>query len=356
MVAVLFISLSDPCRAEVQEIPAVESIPSLIQSVQFDGDIRFCGEPVPYHRRDVREALEKEVLLALWNRPQVILWLKRGSKFFPHIEGILKEENLPLDLKYVPIIESAMRPHARSSAGAVGYWQFLRSTGRQNGLKVNKELDERRNIFKSTKAACRYIKKLHGMTGSYAAALAGYNMGEYGLSAEIKTQKTGDYFSLYLPLETQRYVYKVIAAKLIMEAPEHHGFYMKKADYYPLFSFSRLEFNSKKTLPLQLISDAANISFKTLKEWNPDVRGYYLPRGKMALLVPQGKEKGFQKRFEQLFKDWNKKNQPRFHRVRSGETLSGIADKYGVSLGKLLRLNRFSVKKVIHPGDRLVVR
>ena len=350
------ISLVQTSIAQVTEFPSDEAIPSLIQSIQFKGEIRFCGEPVPYHRPDVRQALEKELLLAMWKRPQVILWLKRSKQFFPHIEAVLEKENLPLDLKYVPVIESAMLPHARSSAGAMGYWQFMKATGRRYGLKVNSDLDERRNLFKSTRAASRFFKDLRKRTGSWAAALAGYNMGEHGLASEMEVQKTRDYYSLYLPLETRRYVFKAVAAKLIMEDPERFGFKMDHGDYYPLFSYSTLNFNSGSAVPLQLISQAAKISFKTLKDWNPEIRGYYLPRGKIAVLVPPGSEKGFQARFDKLYKGWKKKNAPRFHRVKSGETLSGIAAKYGLSLGRLLRLNRFSVTKVIHPGERVVIR
>ena len=350
---------------------SIEPIPSLIQTIRFKEEIMFCGQPVPHHRQEVRQALEKEILLSLWNRPQVILWLKRGAKFFPHIEAILKEENLPLDLKYVPIVESALRPHAKSTASAVGYWQFVRSTGKRYGLAINRRLDERRNIFKSTRAACKYIHKLYDETKSYPTALAGYNMGEYGLMDEIKSQKTRDYFSLYLPLETQRYVYKIIAAKLIMENPASYGFVLEPEDLYPVFSFSKLDFNSKRNVPLQMIAEAAGISFKRLKEFNPDIRGYQLPKGKMTVLVPRGRNRGFKERFNRLYAAWartpekkvnrvakasKKKKKYRYYRVRSGDTLSGIARKHRLSLKKLLKMNRFSSKKVIRPGDRVQIR
>ncbi|MCG8533069.1 MAG: transglycosylase SLT domain-containing protein, partial [Desulfovibrionales bacterium] len=295
--------------------------------------------------------------------------------FFPHIEAILKEENLPLDLKYVPIVESALRPHAKSTASAVGYWQFLKSTGKRYGLVINRGVDERRNIFKSTRAACKYIHKLYGETKSYPAALAGYNMGEYGLLDEIESQKTRDYFSLYLPLETQRYVYKIIAAKLIMESPENYGFMLEPEDLYPVFSFSKVGFNSKKKIPLQMIAEAAGISFKRLKEFNPDIRGYNLSKGRRTVLVPQGREIGFKGRFNRLYAKWSRsskkkigkaksrarvvkkaKKRNRYYRVRSGDTLSGIARRHRVPLKKLLKMNRFSSKKIIRPGDRVQIR
>ena len=123
-------------------------------------------------------------------------------------------------MKYVPLIESALRPHAASSKGAVGYWQFIRSTGRNYGLRIDSQVDERRNIFKSTNAACKYLKTLEEQFGSYLLALSAYNMGEYGLNREIKRQQNNDFFSLYLPLETQRYAFKLICAKIIFENQE----------------------------------------------------------------------------------------------------------------------------------------
>ena len=130
-----------------------ESLPSLISAIRVEGPLDFCGEPVPLENFEVRERLEKELLLILWNRPQVILWLKRATRYFPYIERTLAQHNMPEDLKYIAVIESALLPHAGSSKGAVGYWQFIKSTGRNYGLTVNRYIDERRNFFASTKAA-----------------------------------------------------------------------------------------------------------------------------------------------------------------------------------------------------------
>ncbi|MCG8632600.1 MAG: transglycosylase SLT domain-containing protein [Desulfobacterales bacterium] len=331
-------------------------IPPLLDSVRFSGDILLCGELIPYGQTEVRERLEKEVMLAAWNRPQVILWLKRANRYFPLIEKILKEENLPLDMKYVPIVESALRPHSRSGKGAVGYWQFLKSTGRRYGLRIDSKIDERRNLFTSTRAAGLYLKKLQTEFGSWLLALAAYNMGEFGLSTEIEAQGTRDFFSLYLPLETQRYVLKIAAAKMVIEHPEAYGFHIRAGDLYPVFTYSKINFTLKQEIPLSLIADAANISFKTLKDYNPQIRGYYLEGRKTTILVPKGMEKGFKSRFSALHKAMKKQDKVRFHVVRPGESLIGIAKHYNMTLSALLKLNRFSYKKVIHPGDRLLVR
>lgn len=344
------------CFAAAGHCRESEKIPSLVESIQFKKKIRFCNTLVPLANPQVRAQLEKEMLLALWDRPQVILWMKRSAVYFPIIEKILAQEKLPGDLKYVPVIESALRPHASSSANAVGYWQFLKSTARRYGLRVDARMDERRNIFKSTRAACRYLKKLYNEFGSYPLALSAYNMGEHGLATEIDAQQIRDYFQLYLPLETQRYVFKMIAAKLILEAPERYGFILSKNDFYPPLTVSHLNFTSDREIPLVLIARAAGLSFKELKMMNPDVRGYYLAPGKASLMVPKGREKGFKQAFAALLKTYEQKAHSRFHVVQPGESLIGIAQKYNMSLAALLRLNNFSFKKVIHPGDRLKVR
>jgi len=163
----------------------MEPIPSLVQSIRFPENLYFCDIRIPLEDPWVKADLEKEMLLILWNRPQVILWMKRAARLFPHIQQILAQEQMPDDLKYVPVIESALRPHARSFANAVGYWQFLKPTGLRYGLKIDEYVDERRNIFKSTRAACQYVKKLTAQFDSIFLALAAYNMGEHGLAVEI---------------------------------------------------------------------------------------------------------------------------------------------------------------------------
>lgn len=329
--------------------------PSLIQSIQFEEDIEFCDIKIPLDRQEIKERLEKEMLLTLWNRPQVILWIKRAARFFPHVEHILKSYDLPLDLKYVSLIESALLPHIGSSKGAIGYWQFLKSTGRQYGLRIDSEVDERRNIFKSTHAACKYLKDLEKQFGSYLLALSAYNMGEYGLKKEIKAQNNNNFFSLYLPLETQRYIFRIISAKLIFEDQQFYGFFLNKSDLYPLFSFDEVKLESKFQFPIDLISQSVDIPFKTIKDYNPELRGYYISKGENTILIPKGKEDGFKKNFPVTYENWKKTVKSKFHVVKTGESLTRIAKKYRISLSSLLKLNNLSLNGVICPGDRLVI-
>ena len=338
-----------------EQLEQKDIFPSLMQSIQFDNNIEYCNVKIALDNQDVKERFEKELLLALWNRPQVILWIKRAAKYFPHIENILKQYELPLDLKYVPLIESALRPHARSSKGATGYWQFMKPTGKNYGLRIDLTVDERRNLFKSTHAACKYIKDLKEQFGSYLLAMAAYNMGEFGLQKEIKVQQNNDFFSLYLPLQTQRYIFKLAAAKLIFENQESYGFYLQESDLYPVFVFDKINFKTDFELPLALIAKAADVPFKTIKDYNPQLRGYSLNKGAISILIPKGKAKGFKKEFTAQYKTWQKTYKTKIHIVKPGESLIVIANKYHVTVLSLLKLNNLSLKSMIHPGDRLIL-
>jgi len=142
-----------PWSSVYSQAPNLSSPSFLISSLKIGGPLDFCGEGVPVETQEVRERVEKELLLTLWDRPQVILWLKRSRRYLPYIEEKLKDARLPDDLKYVAIAESALRPHAGSPKGAMGFWQFIESTGQKYGLVINKHIDQRRNIFTSTQAA-----------------------------------------------------------------------------------------------------------------------------------------------------------------------------------------------------------
>ena len=357
LVTSFFIDGASFAEDQVQPVQPTspELFPPLIHSIQFEKKMSFCGQSIPMDNTDVVQRLEKEMLLSLWNRPQVILWLKRSGRYFSHIEKILKENNLHLDYKYVPIVESALRPHAGSRKGAVGYWQFLKSTGRRYGLKIDHEIDERRNIFKSTRAAVKYLQKLKSDFGSDFLALAAYNMGETGLKKAIKAQNSKDFFSLYLPIETQRYVFKLMVVKMIFEAPEKYGFNLEPADIYKPLVFDLANIKTDVEIPLLLIADAASTSFKAVKDLNPDLRGYFLAKGQHSVMIPKGGNRKFRKNFNAAYKKWKSEHQPRVHVVREGESLGLIAQKYNMTLTRLLKLNNFSRKKMIHPGDRLKV-
>jgi hypothetical protein len=331
------------------------SLPSLVSSLEIPASLEFCGEQVPVEIHEVRERLEKEILLTLWDRPQVILWLKRSRRYLPTLEKMLKQGGLPDDVKFVAIAESALRPHAGSQRGAVGFWQFLESTGRKYGLEINDRIDERRSVTASTQAAIRYFSELHETFGSWTLAAAAYNMGEDGLMAEILEQGTHGYYRLYLPLETQRYVFRILSVKLIFSDPEKYGFRLSDEDYYPPLEYDQIQLDCFQDTPIRLVAKAAKTPFKVIKDLNPEIRGYYLAEGSHVILIPKGVSKDFRTQYQHLLELWLTDKEERVYEVKQGDTLSSIADRFGVPLRAIIIWNRLDPKTAIHAGDKLVI-
>jgi hypothetical protein len=330
-------------------------LPSLVSVLRAAGPMGFCGEAVPLETQEIQERYEKELLLSLWDRPQVILWLKRSHRYFPYVEKMLKESEMPDDLKYVAIAESALRPRIRSKKGAVGFWQFTKDTGRKHGLVINEGIDERQNLFASTRAAIRYLQELHSALGSWTLAVAAYNMGEEGLIGEMIEQETKDYYKLALPDETQRYVFRILSAKLIMTNPERFGFRLTEEEYYPPLEFEKVRIDCFEDVPIRILARAARTHFKMIKDLNPEIRGHYLPSGSHSILVPKGSSAGFQPRYRSLLKKFLAAKEERIYVIKKGDNLTSIGEKFGVPLSALLIWNRIDSKQPIQPGDHLVI-
>jgi hypothetical protein len=329
--------------------------PSLISSIRGLEPLDFCGESAPLQNPEIRERLEKELMLYVWDRPQVILWLKRSTRYFPHVERMLKEAEMPSDLKYLAVVESALLPYIRSRAGAVGFWQFMPHTGRKYGLIINGRIDQRRSIFASTPAAIRYLRDLHGMFGSWSLSAAAYNMGEDGLMAEIMEQGTDDYYSLYLPVETQRFVLRILAVKLILSDPAKFGFELTEQDYYAPLTFDEVEVRCSENTPIRIVAQAAKTDFKVIKDLNPDIRGYYLPSGSHKLLVPKGASDGFQARFSGMRKAYLAEKRGQVYVIKTGDNLSTIAERLRIPLSSLIICNDLDPTHPIHPGKELFI-
>ena len=329
--------------------------PSLLTSIKISSQLEFCGERVPIKVQDVRERLEKELMLSLWDRPQVILWLKRSRRYLPHIENMLRKSGMPDDLKYVAVAESALRPHVISKRGAVGFWQFMKYTGRKYGLVINERIDERRNISASTQAAIRYFTDLYEMFGSWTLAAAAYNMGEDGLMAEIMEQGTTNFYVLYLPLETQRFVFRILSVKLIFSDPERYGFQLSDDDYYPTIKFDLIQIDCFQDTPIQIIAKAAKTHFKMIKDLNPQIRGHYLPAGSHMVQIPQGATSEFLVRYQHFLKKWLLDQEERIYVVEKGDSLYSIAERFNVPLASLLIWNNLDSKGTIRPGDQLII-
>ena len=331
------------------------AIPPLLESLRLEQPLSFCGEAVPLEDPEVRERMEKELLLSLWDRDQAILWLKRSTRYLPDIEAMLSEAGLPDDLKYIALAESALRPHVGSPKGAIGFWQFLPATGRLYGLTINDQIDQRRSLIASTKAAVSYFSKLYEKFGSWSLAVAAFNMGEEGLQAEILAQNVSNFYRLYLPLETQRYLFRVLSAKLILTEPERYGFHLQARDYYPPVKFTTVELTCYEETSLTVVAQAAQTDFKRIKDLNPELRGHYLAAGTYTLAVPENTPSGFQKRFDKIHQEWSQQRQERIYIVQPGDNLSTIAEQFRVPLAAILIWNRINIKNPLHPGDRLII-
>jgi hypothetical protein len=334
---------------------AADSSQSLVDGLKLHDGLTFCGESVPLDDALFRERFEKEMMLALWDRPQVLLWIKRAPRYLPHIAEALHAQNMPDDLKYLAVAESALLPHAGSTKGAIGFWQLMPETARKYGLTVDRSIDERRNLYTSTPAALRYLKALHAKFSSWTLAAAAYNMGEQGLTAEILEQRVKNYYKLYLPLETQRFIFRVIAVKLILSEPERYGFKLSPDQLYGPIAFDNAVVDCFQEIPIQLVAEAAGSYFKEIKDLNPHLRGHYLQAGHHQIHLPVGRAEGFQNRLNKLISKYAKTRQKRLYVVQSGDSLSTIAEKFNVPLAALIIWNKIDHKRPIHPGERLVI-
>ena len=343
------------CGGSLSFAGGESSIPPLEESLRLEQPLTFCGETVPLKDPNVRERMEKELLLSLWDRDQAVLWLKRSTRYLPVIEAMLSQAGLPDDLKYIALAESALRPHVGSPKGAIGFWQFLPATGRRYGLTVNEFVDQRRNLIASTKAATTYFSELYEKFGSWSLTAAAFNMGEEGLQAEILAQGVSNFYRLYLPLETQRYLFRILSAKLILTQPERYGFHLQDKDYYSPVRFTNVELTCYEETSLTVVAQAAQTDFKRIKDLNPELRGHYLAAGTYSLAVPKGMPPGFQERFNQGHKKWSQQRKERIYIVKPGDNLSTIAEQFRVPLAAILIWNRIDLNGRLHPGDRLII-
>ncbi|TAH19642.1 MAG: lytic transglycosylase domain-containing protein [Cytophagales bacterium] len=226
----------------------------------------FCGEPVPIDEIDVRERFDKELLINSYLHASTILILKKAYRWFPQIEPILKEEGIPDDFKYLAVIESSL-DNAISPAGASGFWQLMKETAIELGLVVNDEVDERFHPIKSTRAACKYLKKSYQKFGNWTLVAAAYNRGNGGIEQAMTTQKANSYYDLLLNDQTNRFVFRILALKEIMENPKKYRFEIQEKDRYVP---EKLEDVRIDTTVSDLVAFAISkgVTYKTLKNYN----------------------------------------------------------------------------------------
>ncbi|HNT40812.1 MAG TPA: lytic transglycosylase domain-containing protein [Tenuifilaceae bacterium] len=273
------------CYVFIAFIPSAHSKPPIEKpdTVLQDGyifpipipqNLSFAGENVPLDYFDVRESLDRELQVNTFWHSQTVMLLKRANRYFPVIEPILQKNGIPDDFKYLAVAESGLM-QVVSPSKAAGIWQILEGTGKDYGLEVNSEVDERYHVEKSTEVACRYLNKSYRKYGSWTMAAASYNYGQNGMDKQIDRQQGDSYYNMVLGEETGRYVYRILAIKIIFENPRKYGFFLDSADLYPPFRYREVSVDTA----ISSISNFArrfDTNYKVIKLFNPWLRESYL--------------------------------------------------------------------------------
>lgn len=250
-------------------------ITSLHAQPEVPQSVVFCGKEINLTRFDRYERMDRELLAFTYMHSTSIQMIKKANRYFPIVEPILKEEGVPDDFKYLMVIESNLNPNARSAAGAAGLWQFMKTTGREYGLEVNENIDERYHTEKATRAACKYLKDAYAKYNDWVAVAASYNAGQARISTQLEKQFADDVLDLHLVEETARYVYRIIAAKIMFNDPSQFGFILKASDLYVPIPYREITTTSGIT-DLARWAKSQGTTFALLKNLNPWLRQNFL--------------------------------------------------------------------------------
>ncbi|MGB3591306.1 MAG: lytic transglycosylase domain-containing protein [Nonlabens sp.] len=259
-----------------------------VYSYHLPSNLNFAGEDVPVQNPDILERADREFLVNTYWQSNGILLIKRAAKYFPIIEPILKEEGIPDDFKYLAVIESGLQ-NVTSPAGARGFWQIMRTTGKELGLEVNDNVDERYNLELATRAACKYLKQSKERFGSWTLSAAAYNAGNAGIDSQLERQAVDSYYDLLLGEETGRYMFRIIAIKEILKNPKNFGFNVKPEHLYKSIPTTTLEVDYEVE-DFSAFAKANNINYKILKIHNPWLREAHLnnkSRKKYLIEIPK---------------------------------------------------------------------
>ena len=245
-----------------------------VEALDIPNVMTFAGERVPLQDTDVRERLDREIHVNTYWHSNMLLMIKKANRFFSEIEPLLKKYNLPDDFKYLAVAESGL-DNVTSHAGASGFWQFMKATGKEYGLEINNYVDERYNLELATKVAAQYLINSKELFGSWTNAAAAYNAGNAGITKQMKRQDATDYYNLLLNSETGRYVFRILAFKEILSNPEKYGFYVDQQDLYQAIPTKTIIIDT----PVEDFAKFAKqqgINYKILKIHNPWLRDTYL--------------------------------------------------------------------------------
>ena len=252
----------------------IESRPvvsSMTLSPDVPSSVPFCGKLIDITRYDMREAYDRELSSFTYFHSTTMLLIKRANRYFPVIEPILKANGIPDDFKYLMVIESNLNSIARSPAGAAGLWQFMPTTGREFGLEVNENVDERYHIEKATVAACKYFKQAYAKYGDWIAVSAAYNAGQARISSQLEKQLASHAMDLWLVEETSRYMFRILAAKEIFNNPQRYGFLLKREHLYPPIPYKKVTVSTSIN-DLNDYAKSQGITYAQLRDANPWLR------------------------------------------------------------------------------------
>lgn len=276
-----------PASAESKR--ASSPVFSPIENPVIPESVTFAGKKIDLDRVDMYERLDRELTSMAYTHGNTLLVIKRANKYFPQLIHLLKKNGVPEDMVYLACIESYLNPRAYSGAKAAGLWQFIPSTAKQYGLEVNEYVDERYNTEKATEAACRYLKTAYNKYGNWESVAASYNGGMGRISNEIAAQGEESAYDLYLVDETARYIYRLLAMKLIMEHPARYGYHLKADQLYQPVRTREVTV----TGPVDDWAEWAKqqgVSYMQLRDYNPWIRAKSLPNktGKTyTVLLPE---------------------------------------------------------------------
>lgn len=262
-----------------------------VYALQVPDDLNFSGEAMPLQNPDILERMDRELLVNTYWQSNGLLMFKRAKKFFPVIEPILEKNGIPDDFKYLAVIESGLT-NAVSPAGARGVWQIMKATGRENGLEINTNVDERYHLEKATEVACKYLLKSKERLGSWTLAAAAYNGGNAGVSRRLKKQNVSNYYDLLLGEETGRYVFRIVALKEILSHPDKYGFNFRDKDLYSNVPTYKVEVDTA-VIDFAKFAEGLGINYKLLKLHNPWLREPHLNNKTKKLYTLDIPEKGY---------------------------------------------------------------
>lgn len=241
-----------------------------IKALKIPSDLTFAGEKVPTELYDIKERMDRELLVNTYWQSNGLLLIKKAHKYFPLIEPMLKKYGIPDDFKYLAVAESGLENNS-SPAGAAGFWQFLKSSAKEYGLEVNQNVDERYNLEKATRIAAEYLKKSKERFGTWTLAAAAYNAGNARIAKNLKRQQADNYYDLLLNNETARYVFRIVALKEVLSYPKKYGFEFDEEDLYKLPNTQIVEVDTVIT-NIASFAKTFNTNYKELKLHNAWLR------------------------------------------------------------------------------------